>query len=59
MNIYTIIVTYNAMQKQWIDRCLKSLENSTIRTTVIKNTPQQSGYHKKRTWASAKPTMSV
>ena len=35
MNIYTIIVTYNAMQKQWIDRCLKSLENSTIQTTAI------------------------
>lgn len=35
MNIYTIIVTYNAMRKGWIDRCLKSLESSSISTTTI------------------------
>lgn len=33
MKIYTIIVTYNAMQ--WIDRCLASLRNSSIKTDVI------------------------
>ena len=33
MRIYTIIVTYNAMQ--WIDRCLISLRNSSIKTDVI------------------------
>jgi GT2 family glycosyltransferase len=35
MNIYTIIVTYNAMRKGWIERCLKSLEASSIPTTTI------------------------
>ena len=35
MNIYTIIVTYNAMHKGWIDRCMKSLSESTIPTTAI------------------------
>ncbi len=30
MKIYTIIVTYNAMRKNWIERCLKSLETSTV-----------------------------
>ena len=33
MKIYTIIVTYNAMR--WIDRCLKSLQESTVSTSVI------------------------
>lgn len=35
MKIYTIIVTYNAMQRLWIDRCMKSLAASTVATTVI------------------------
>jgi len=29
MKIYAIIVTYNAMRRNWADRCLKSLQNST------------------------------
>ena len=33
MNIFTIIVTYNAMR--WIDKCLESLANSTLKTNVI------------------------
>ncbi len=33
MKIYTIIVTYNAMP--WIDRCLTSLRNSSVNTTVV------------------------
>lgn len=35
MTIYTIIVTYNAMHRLWIDRCMKSLAASTVATTVI------------------------
>ncbi len=35
MTIFTIIVTYNAMQRGWIDRCLKSLAESTAPTTAI------------------------
>lgn len=34
-NIYTIIVTYNAMRRGWIDRCLSSLRESTIPTIPI------------------------
>ena len=30
MKIYTIIVTYNAMRKNWIERCLQSLETSSV-----------------------------
>ena len=30
MKIYTIIVTYNAMRKDWIERCLQSLEASSV-----------------------------
>lgn len=30
MKIYTIIVTYNAMRKNWIERCLRSLETSSV-----------------------------
>ncbi len=30
MKIYTIIVTYNAMRNDWIERCLHSLETSTV-----------------------------
>lgn len=33
--IFTIIVTYNAMHKRWIDRCMKSLRESTINTTAV------------------------
>ena len=33
VNIYVIIVTYNAMQ--WIDRCLGSLRQSSIPLTPI------------------------
>lgn len=32
-SVYTIIVTYNAMQ--WIDRCLGSLRRSTVPTEVV------------------------
>ena len=35
MKIYAIIVTYNAMRRGWIDRCLNSLYASTIPVTVI------------------------
>ena len=35
MKIYTIIVTYNAMQRNWIDRCMESLSKSTIRTIPV------------------------
>lgn len=35
MKIYTIIVTYNAMQRNWIDRCLESLSRSTVQTIPI------------------------
>ena len=35
MNIVAIIVTYNAMQKDWIDLCLKSLKASTVPVTPI------------------------
>ncbi len=34
-NIYAIIVTYNAMRRGWIDRCLNSLRESTIPITPI------------------------
>ena len=33
--IYTIIVTYNAMQRNWIDRCLMSLQKSTVPTIPV------------------------
>lgn len=33
MKIYTIIITYNAMP--WIDWCLTSLSNSSVKTTVV------------------------
>lgn len=35
MKIYAIIVTYNAMRRNWIDRCLKSLQESTVPVTAI------------------------
>ena len=30
MKIYAIIVTYNAMQQGWIDRCLQNMQASTV-----------------------------
>ncbi|MBO6144360.1 MAG: glycosyltransferase family 2 protein [Prevotella sp.] len=35
MKIYAIIVTYNAMRRNWADRCLKSLQNSTTPVTAV------------------------
>ena len=35
MKIYTIIVTYNAMQRNWITRSIDSLSKSTIETTPV------------------------
>ena len=35
MKIYAIIVTYNAMRRGWIDRCLGSLAESTVPVTAI------------------------
>lgn len=35
MIIYTIVVTYNAMRKQWIDRCISSLHASTVPTEIL------------------------
>lgn len=33
--VYSIIVTYNAMRHKWIDRCMKSLSESTVPTKAI------------------------
>ena len=35
MNIFSIIVTWNTMQRGWIDRCLQSLQASTVPITAI------------------------
>lgn len=35
MNIYAIIVTYNAMRRSWIDKCLLSIAHSTVPMTAI------------------------
>ena len=35
MKIYAIIVTYNAMRRNWADRCLKSLQSSTVPVTPV------------------------
>jgi GT2 family glycosyltransferase len=35
MKIFTIIVTYDAMRNGWIDRCLKSLKDSTCPSIAI------------------------
>ena len=35
MKIYAIIVTYNAMQRGWIDRCMQSLQASKVLLTPI------------------------
>lgn len=34
-NIFVIIVTYNAMHRGWIDRCMKSLAESSVPVTAI------------------------
>lgn len=33
--IYAIVVTYNAMRRNWIERCLQSLRESTVAVTPI------------------------
>ena len=35
IQIFTVIVTYNAMHSNWIDKCLRSLQNSTIPVKAI------------------------
>ena len=35
MKIFAVIVTYNGMQHDWIGKCLKSLEQSTMPVTAI------------------------
>lgn len=35
MMIYTIIVTYNAMRRDWIAKCLNSLRDSSVPTTPV------------------------
>lgn len=35
MNIFAIIVTYNAMRRSWIGHCLRSLEASSVPVTAI------------------------
>ena len=35
MKIFAVIVTYNAMRRQWIDHCLESLRQSTISITPV------------------------
>lgn len=35
MKIYSIIVTFNAMRNDWINRCLSSLRDSTVKTIPI------------------------
>lgn len=34
-NTYIIIVTYNAMRRSWIDRCIQSIRESTVAATSI------------------------
>ena len=35
MNVFAIIVTYNALHRNWIDKCLKSLQESTMPVVPI------------------------
>ena len=35
MIVYAIIVTYNAMRRSWIERCLRSLSESSVKVTPI------------------------
>ncbi len=39
MNIFAVIVTYNALHNHWIDRCMRSLQSSSIpvKTIIIDN----------------------
>lgn len=34
-SVYTIIVTYNGMRNNWIDKCLRSLKKSSYPTNII------------------------
>ena len=35
IQIYTVVVTYNAMRSDWIEKCLTSLHNSTVPVKAI------------------------
>lgn len=35
IRIYTIVVTYNAMRSNWITKCIKSLQDNTIPSTIV------------------------
>ena len=35
MKLFAVIVTYNAMRREWIDRCLQSLRQSTLPVTAV------------------------
>lgn len=35
MNIYAVIVTYNAMRRNWIERCIQSLQRSTCPVDIV------------------------
>lgn len=35
IQIYSVIVTYNAMRSGWIEKCLTSLQNSTVQVKAI------------------------
>ena len=35
MNIYSVIVTYNAMRRNWISKCLGSLQQSTVPIVAV------------------------
>lgn len=35
IQIYTVVVTYNAMRSGWIEKCLTSLQNSTVPVKAI------------------------
>lgn len=34
-NVFAIIVTYNAMRRNWIDKCLQSLQQSSVPVTPV------------------------
>ncbi len=35
MNIFAIVVTYNALRNNWIDKCIKSLQNNTVKCEIV------------------------
>lgn len=35
MNVFVVIVTFNAMHRQWIDRCMRSLAESSVPVTPV------------------------